>query len=70
MQSHAAYISMYYWFDKKNIKLGGHYEALIPNEEGGLDAYNDNKKYKDFIDYNNSKKKEGSFNMKVYEIGK
>ena len=71
LQSHAAYISMYFWFDKKNIKLGGHYEALIPNEEGGLDAYNMYDYYDDFIHYNKSKEEiEGSFSMKIYEIDK
>lgn len=62
---------MYFWFDKKNIKLGGYYEALIPNEEGGLDAYNMNDCYDDFIYYNKSKEEiEGSFSMKIYEIDK
>ena len=43
----------------------------MPNEEGGLDAYNMNDCYDDFIHYNKSKEEiEGSFSMKIYEIDK
>ena len=43
----------------------------MPNEEGGLDAYNMYDYYDDFIHYNKSKEEiEGSFSMKIYEIDK
>lgn len=63
LKSHDAYIAVYIW------GIGGHYEALIPNEDGGLQAYNITTKYKDFSDYETKKKEtDNQFVMWIYEI--
>lgn len=83
INSHDAYIALYFWYlyengeednstdDKISFMLGGHYEALIPNDDGVLKGYNATIDYMDLTDYIYKKiDDEGgvAFIMYIYEI--
>ncbi len=63
INTHDAYIALYFY------EWGGHYEALIPNSNNKLDAYNINRSYLDFEDYVSWKSySENAFLFYIYEI--